>query len=184
VLGNGERAPSGDLGLGMVIPLIKHLGQREPVDRWLGSVICLERGFHGDERRLPRRNRGATGARHCVRTELGTRSKPGPPRWPTTPGEVMSTVQTTHPTATARSGRTVILAVFGALVAVAATVLVLALAGGTDRTAPTVSHHVATYYPLIRYRGTGAPPTAQASASTSLRRCAFIRPEHRCIWVP
>jgi hypothetical protein len=95
----------------------------------------------------------------------------------------MSTVQTTpRPVTSTRSPKALVFTGIAALVAVAATILVLALAGAGGRTQTTLSQHGAAYYPLIHYRGTGAPPAASASASTE--RCVFVRSDHRCIWVP
>jgi hypothetical protein len=50
----------------------------------------------------------------------------------------------------------------GALIAVAAAVLFLALAGGSRSHHAAISHPAATHHPPIQYRGTGAPHASTA----------------------
>jgi hypothetical protein len=51
-----------------------------------------------------------------------------------------------------------VLTAAGALVAVGIAALFLALAGPTRSSHTAIRHPAPTYYPLIHYRGTGAPP--------------------------
>ena len=62
-----------------------------------------------------------------------------------------------------------------ALIALGATVLVLALTS-TSATEPVVHNQPSTYYPLIHYYGTGAPP---ALGPTSQRHSATPVPGTR-----
>jgi hypothetical protein len=72
----------------------------------------------------------------------------------------MSTIQTTLKRTPTRWPGTIVTTA-GALITVAVVVLFLALAGGS-RGHHAVSHPAPTYYPLIHYRGTGAPPASTA----------------------
>jgi hypothetical protein len=75
----------------------------------------------------------------------------------------MTTIQTTLTSARIRWTSAVLTAV-GALIAVGIAALFLALASPT-RGSHTASRHPApTYYPLIQYRGTGAPPATATGA--------------------
>jgi len=57
-----------------------------------------------------------------------------------------------------------VLTAAGALVAVGIAALFLALAGPTRSSHTAIRHPAPTYYPLIHYRGTGAPPATATGA--------------------
>jgi hypothetical protein len=73
------------------------------------------------------------------------------------------------------AGTRTLIATLGALIAVGATILFLALPGTTK---PVARRLAPTYYPLIQYRGTGAPPVAPATAQGARPTVGFLRAEH------
>lgn len=73
----------------------------------------------------------------------------------------MSTIQPILKPAPVRWTATV-LTTATAIIALTVTVLFIALPGGSRGTHPAVLHPASTYYPLIQYRGTGAPPMTAA----------------------
>jgi hypothetical protein len=73
----------------------------------------------------------------------------------------MSTIQTTLKRTPTRWPGTIVTTA-GALIAVAVAVLFLVLAGGSRGHHAAISQPVATYYPGIQYRGTGAGPASRA----------------------
>ncbi len=77
-----------------------------------------------------------------------------------------------------------ILTSLGALIAVAATAGFLSLGATSHTSQASNSHAAAPNFPLSQHRGPGAPPTTRPPRPTSGTRCAFVRPERRCIWVP
>ena len=79
----------------------------------------------------------------------------------------MPTIQTTL-SAAPRRWSTTALTVAGALIAVGIAVLFLALAAGGHHRLATASH----------------PASAVATAARLAGRCAYVRPEHACVWTP
>jgi hypothetical protein len=91
----------------------------------------------------------------------------------------MPTLHST-PSAPARThgASAILLAAISALVAVSVAALFIAFA--VPRTTTPAAQHPFAYFPLIQYRGTGAPPpTARAPIRT-----AYIRAEHSYGAVP
>jgi hypothetical protein len=77
-----------------------------------------------------------------------------------------------------------ILTALVALVAVAATALVIALSG-TSSSHPATHQASGTFAPLIQYHGTGAAPSAStAGAAVHASGPAYIRAEHSYGMVP
>jgi len=75
----------------------------------------------------------------------------------------MTTIQTTL--TPARTSRTsAVVAAAGALIAVGIAALFLVLASPTRSSHTAIRHPAPTYYPLIQYRGTGAPPATPTGA--------------------
>lgn len=92
----------------------------------------------------------------------------------------MTTVQRTGRLAHKNRIRTgTVMAAVGALIAVGVTALLIALTG-TSTTRPVAHHQSARSYPLIQYRGTGAPPVAPATHTAP----TYIRAEHSYGAVP
>jgi hypothetical protein len=75
----------------------------------------------------------------------------------------MTTIQTTLTPARIRRTRAVVAAA-ATLIAVGITALFLLLAGPTRSSHTAIRHPAPTYYPLIQYRGTGAPPITATGA--------------------
>jgi hypothetical protein len=73
----------------------------------------------------------------------------------------MSTIHTTLQHTPTRWPRAIVTTA-GALIAVAVVVMFLALAGESRGHHAAISHPTPAYYPLIQYRGTGAPPASTA----------------------
>jgi hypothetical protein len=93
----------------------------------------------------------------------------------------MSTIQSTIRTGShVRITTGMVVAAFGALLAVAAAVLFLVLPGASRTSPAALGHASSAYYPLIQYHGTGAPPAAQAT----VRAPAYTRAEHSYGAVP
>jgi hypothetical protein len=80
----------------------------------------------------------------------------------------MTTVQTTL--TPARTSRTsAVLTAAGALIAVGIAALFLSLASPTRSNHTAIRHPPPTGYPLIQYRGTGAPPATVTGARATTR---------------
>jgi hypothetical protein len=77
------------------------------------------------------------------------------------------------------TGTGTVIAVLGALIAVGVTILFLALTGAST-TKPVAHNQSTTYYPLIQYHGTGAPPVAPTTRTAP----AYLRAEHSYGAVP
>lgn len=94
----------------------------------------------------------------------------------------MTTLQSTPRTALkVQSAAGIIIAALGALIAVAVAVLAIAVTGATTSKPIAQSQH-STNLPQIQYRGTGSP-AAVSSRAIPPAHCAYIRAEHRCVWV-
>jgi hypothetical protein len=75
----------------------------------------------------------------------------------------MTTIPATRMPARIRRTSAVLTAA-GALIAVGIAALFLSLASPTRSSHTAIRHTAATYYPLIQYRGTGAPPATPTGA--------------------
>ncbi|MBV9421473.1 MAG: hypothetical protein JOZ98_01050 [Solirubrobacterales bacterium] len=97
----------------------------------------------------------------------------------------MSTIQTTLTPAPIRRSSAVVAAA-GALLAVGIAVMFLVLASPTRSSHTVIGHPPPTYYPLIEYRGTGAPPPTRATPLTpgAPPTTALLRAEHSYGAVP
>jgi hypothetical protein len=94
----------------------------------------------------------------------------------------MSTLHTTRSGAPRRWGATA-LTLAAALIAVAVTVLFLALVVGRQQHVATPRHAASTVAPGLRHDRTAAAHKVRAAAS-SPEHCTYVRAGHQCVMTP